>query len=245
MTEGLSRWVPMVLAAGMASAQPALTTFAVATVKENKSMTEAMGGGFQPGGDLLLRNRTLKNLIEMAYRVDDYRINGPAWMTTAKYDVVAKPASPVDHNQTCVMLQNLLADRFGLRVHREPTTVQGFILTAERGAGKLTRTDTPREGFEIMSMEEIKGPATMAALARVLRGTLGKPVEDRTGLSDKYVIQLKWTAHELQAGSDAASEPGLSIFTALKQQLGLALKANKISIEMLVVDHAERQPVEN
>jgi len=245
MMEGLSRWLRLFLMAGMASAQQAPTTFAVATVKENKSMTETMDGRFGRGGDVELRNRTLKNLIETAYRVDSYRITGPAWITTARYDVVARPASPVDHNQSSVMLQNLLVERFGLRVHREPTTVQGFILTAEREPGKLTRTDTKREGFEIMSMEEIKGPGTMTALARALKAVLGKPGEDRTGLGDKYDIKLKWTAHELEGGPDAASEPGLSIFTALKQQLGLALKADKVSIEMLVVDHAERQPVEN
>ena len=89
-----------------------------------------------------------------------------------------------------------------------------------------------------MTSEKIEGPGTMDMLARVLKGILGSPVEDQTGLKEKYDINLTYN-HSTEA------ELGLSIFTAVKLQLGLTLKAGKIPIEMLVVDQANKQPTAN
>ena len=80
------------------------------------------------------------------------------------------------------------------------------------------------------------GSADMPLLASGLRGTLRAPIDDRTGLTGKYDIDLKWT-------SDPAAEPQVSIFTAIRQ-LGLILEASKVTIDRLVIDHVER-PKEN
>jgi uncharacterized protein (TIGR03435 family) len=249
-TRTLAPWLLAILAACPASAQPTLPTFAVATVKPNNSMTETMGGGMGKGGRVMLRNRTLKNLIGMAYGVEDYRISGgPGWIALARYDVEAKPAAPVDYRQAQRMLQALLSDRFGVRVHHQTKTLQGYSLTIEKGARKLHRSGGETEGFQIMGPDEIRGPGGMATLAHVLTALLGAPVDDQTGLTGIYEVEMKWKvdnspAAPLDVGM-AASEPALSIFTAIKQQLGLALKPAKVPVDMIVIDHAERTPTEN
>jgi uncharacterized protein (TIGR03435 family) len=75
-----------------------------------------------------------------------------------------------------------------------------------------------------------------------------RPVEDRTGLAGTFEFDLEWTP-ELPAPADAPPGPpidpnGPSLFTALKEQLGLKLDPQKDHIDVLVVDHAEH-PTEN
>ncbi len=198
-----------------------------------------------------MRNVTLKTLIALAHEVEDYRISGgPGWITSARYDVDAKPAAPVDAGQARLMLQALLGERFGLRVHHETTPVPGYRLVVEK-SGKLRNSDGEREGFEVVSPGEIRGPATMAMLVYALKAVLGSPVADATGLTGKYEIELKWKSDSSAAAASAvpgvttASEPELTIFTAIRQQLGLGLKAGKVPVDMIVVDGAMRKPEEN
>jgi uncharacterized protein (TIGR03435 family) len=86
------------------------------------------------------------------------------------------------------------------------------------------------------------GPAIdMPMLARTLTHVLNAPVEDRTMIEGLYSISLKWLPDDLIAQDEA----GVSLFTALREQLGLELKAEKISAEALFIDSASRIPTEN
>ena len=215
-----------------------------------------MGGtvGFKKGGYVSMRNVTVRTLIEIAYALPDYRLSrGPAWTASAGYDVEAKPEQPVDEEIAMLMLQNMLAERFHVRVHHESTAVSGFNLVVEKGGSRLQLSNAQGIGFRIQSMDEIQGPGNMAMLARTLRGVLRAPVEDHTGLNGKYDIQVKWSREEgapmasaasVDNGGSMAAEPTVSIFTALKQQLGLSLEASKMSVDLIVIDGVER-PTEN
>ena len=84
-----------------------------------------------------------------------------------------------------------------------------------------------------------------AYLSRSYNSSLGRNVVDRTGLAGRFDLQLRWTIEILTApaGPDAALAPettGPSIFTALREQLGLRLESAKGPVEVLVIDHIER-----
>jgi uncharacterized protein (TIGR03435 family) len=90
------------------------------------------------------------------------------------------------------------------------------------------------------------GGLTMEQLALQLARTVGRPVVDKTGLAGPYDWDLKW-APELQPSPDGApvvGADGVSIFTALQEQLGLRLEAARGPVEVLVIDAVE-QPTEN
>ena len=63
---------------------------------------------------------------------------------------------------------------------------------------------------------------------------------DHTGLSGTFTFKLEWTPDDKQS----ADTPGPSLPTALQEQLGLKLETGKASMEILVIDHAEK-PSEN
>jgi uncharacterized protein (TIGR03435 family) len=96
-------------------------------------------------------------------------------------------------------------------------------------------------------------------LANILTMQLHRQVLDKTGLTGKYDIDLKFGPEGTMQGEgkggmmpgDSAGAPGpvttdagLSIFTAIEEQLGLKLNATKGPVETVVVDHLE-MPSEN
>jgi len=81
-------------------------------------------------------------------------------------------------------------------------------------------------------------PVSMFAF--MLSRRLRQPVLDRTGLSGRFDASLQWTP---DGTPDPAPLPDL--FSAMQQQLGPKLESSKALIEAIMVDHAEKTPVEN
>ena len=92
----------------------------------------------------------------------------------------------------------------------------------------------------------------MARIAQELSSFAGRPVEDRTGLAGAYDFQLAWTPDQFRSddgkvrllNGETIDPAGPSLFTAIREQLGLKLEPKKGPVEFLVIDHAE-QPLEN
>jgi uncharacterized protein (TIGR03435 family) len=87
---------------------------------------------------------------------------------------------------------------------------------------------------------------TMTNLAGMLTKDVGRPVLDRTSLDSAYDLELEWAsdlglthAPPGSAGADQLTPGGLSLFTALQDQLGLRLESTRGPVEVLVVDRAE------
>ena len=85
---------------------------------------------------------------------------------------------------------------------------------------------------------------SMPTLSMLLSRQLRELVLDRTGLKGVYEVTLKWIPETTPAASDAP-DAGPTVFTALQDQLGLKLEPRKDAVEVLVIDHADRVPVEN
>ena len=89
------------------------------------------------------------------------------------------------------------------------------------------------------------GGTSMIVLARFLAFPAGRLVEDRTGLTGGFDFDLEYTVDPAPAGAGAGAPPqSPSIFTALEEQLGLKLQADRAPVEVLVIDRVER-PTEN
>jgi uncharacterized protein (TIGR03435 family) len=232
---------------------------------------------FQSGGGLRVAGVPLKFIIGFAYQVHDFQISGgPAWINTDRFDIDTKanshdevdryspdPAQITDEkrktatDRTRERLRNLLADRFQLAIRRETKEQQVYALVVAKGGPKLQES---KEGKGLMRMGRgmLSGQGVEpGVLANALSQQLSRPVTDKTGLTSKYDIDLRWTPDPGQGppGPFGPPPPGVqlppppdpngpSIFTALTEQLGLRLESEKAPAEMLVIDRVER-PSEN
>ena len=220
------------------------------------------------------RNATLAALIQTAYGLQPYQIIGPAWLTSEHYDIFAKVPERTTREEQSVMLRNLLVERFALKVHRENRAMDTYSLTIAKSGKKFKEStkDDPLpaadakitvgpDGNPVLppGIREVTWPRgnswiyvlheqlSMAALITRISRELHRPIDDQTGLSGKFDIALHW-APETSASpspSGEASDPEPTIFQALQSQLGLKLEQKKATVEVLVVDHADKVPAEN
>lgn len=201
-------------------------------------------------GLLVLRNEPLLVLIHDAYDVPRVQIEGPGWLSVSRYDITARASGPANEAQMRLMLQKLLADRLGLKLHRETRAVPVYTLTLAKGGPKFP--ESPTEGtFQIEHTNSFVLRAHHARLADLAQGIsdeIGRPVVDQTGLTGRYEIEMNLTPYVTKAGE--GGNPGqldiMSIlFTGLQEILGLKLESGKASVDVLVIDHVEKAPTEN
>lgn len=208
---------------------------------------------------LSIAGATLWQLIFSAYNVPgissigrDDQISGlPGWARSDTYDIEAKMdeetlsvlqklPSKEQTWQRQFMQQALLADRFKLQIRRETKEMPVYALVVAKGGLKL------KESRVIVKMWSAGGGRITIKAGRTddlvigLTSDVDRAVVNKTGLTGKYDIDLKWTTDDRQGTPDA----GPSIFTALEEQLGLKLMPTKGPVDVLVVDHVER-PSEN
>lgn len=199
--------------------------------------------------DSLMRayNVTLKRCISGAYGVPESQITGgPKWMDDLRFDITAKPDGKAGDDGMMLMLRSLLADRFGLQVHRDTQTLSGYALTVVKAGIKATPSppDGPATTNTTRGRIDAKG-CPMSRLVMKLSGVLGVPVVDMTNDNRNFDFSLQWVADELtKPGAQSVVPDGPSLFTALQEQMGLKLEAKKIPVQVLVIDHADL-PSEN
>lgn len=95
------------------------------------------GPGTRDPGRITYSGIPLMLLLTIAYDVKNFQINGPAWLDSERFDISAKVPEGATKEQTNVMLQNLIADRFKLALHHESKEMQGFELTVAKTGSKL------------------------------------------------------------------------------------------------------------
>src|SRR5215813_11431689 len=95
--------------------------FEVASIKLNKPGPMALQRvNLRPGERVTMINVTARILIQVAFEVADDKIQGgPGWLSTNRFDVVAKAESPESVERLRLMLKSLLRERFGLKTHTE------------------------------------------------------------------------------------------------------------------------------
>jgi uncharacterized protein (TIGR03435 family) len=228
------------LATAVWGQSPSAPHFEVASIKPSVA-DSANSGGKSAKGRLVMSNVTLKRCIMGAYGIGPNEIaGGPDWLDSDRFEIVAKADEVVGDKALMEMLQTLLAERFQLTMHREMRPVRAFILEVAKSGPKLEKS-TSEESSTLNGRGSIvaKG-TTMKRFASVLSRQMDLPVVDRTGLEGSFDMKLQWTPE----GSKPDAESGPTIFTALQEQLGLRLQAEKTPIEVLVIDRAEK-PTEN
>jgi uncharacterized protein (TIGR03435 family) len=241
-----------------------IESYSVVSVKASAAGVNQGGQAHIGDTSIEARNMPLKYFIKAAYGLQNAQIlGGPAWMDSQLFDVVAKsdltlaadkkdwtPAQRKGFElRGMVPLQNLLADRFALKVHFEDREAAVYALVIAKSGSKLQPPGAIKDFGATYSGIRFIGPGLLVAiqsttgqLSRFLNSfyssQLGRLVVDDTGLTGTYDFRLQWTP-DLQASTDTADSPGPSLFTAIQEQLGLKLEPQKAPVRTLIIDHVE------
>ena len=130
-------------------AQNAPLSFEAASLKATASpgtqeriMRRMSGGpGSSDPGRFTYTNITLKSLVQMAYNLKEYQVEGPDWIDGAGYDLVATMPPGTTKEQASQMMQTLLAERFKFQFHRETKPIPQFALVVGKGGLKLKEVE--------------------------------------------------------------------------------------------------------
>jgi uncharacterized protein (TIGR03435 family) len=241
----------------------------VVSIHLNKSDSPGGSARSNPDGDVMV-NQSLEGMIGPAYGVEPDQVYGlPAWVKTNRYDMQFKVAAEdipaygkLHGRESMRMLQAVLEDRLKLKAHLGSKEVPMYNLVIAKDGPKLHQAkdgDTYADGIKMpdgtpvgsswatMGRGMFRGQqVTVGSLVNSLKSATGRQVVDKTGLTGKYDISLRWMPDEgpppMLNGEPDTSLP--SIYTVLEDQLGLKLESTKGPIKTLVIDHIEL-PSEN
>jgi len=168
------------------------------------------------------------------------------------YDIVAKmPAGELQAGQLERMMQSLLAQRFQLRVHKVSKDLSTYTLAIDKDTTRLHFVELGdgfgQNPFKKTGLGRLTGTkVTAAMLAKVLSSEIGRPIEDATGIKEPFDFVLEWApdvdeAHPLPPMIAKRA----SLFTAIREQLGLRLVSHKTTVEVVKIDSVSEVPTEN
>jgi uncharacterized protein (TIGR03435 family) len=220
--------------------------FDLAVIRANSSGSPNTQITLPAGGRLVVVNASLRTLIRNAYSVLPFQLEGgPKWQDDARFDLNARNESgqELTFDTFKLPLKKLLADRFHLKTHWETREMPAYVLTVDKGGPKFqAHADAPGHGMNTRKSAteaQMKGTdVEMTELADNLGNQLGRLVVDETGLHGRYDFVFKWDAGQMAD----STEP--SLFTAMREQLGLRLEPKKAPVQVLVIDSAEK-PTDN
>lgn len=255
----------------LAQSQPQQLTFEVASVRrvvEPRPGETGVGVVREDSAQVSYRGITLKSLLMRAYHLKPFQVNGPSWLDSERYDVLAKLPAGASKDQAQAMLRTLIQERFRLTMHWEAKQQPVYVLVTDRNGAKLTPSTTTaaRDGTEDGEASSAKSVslssngrvtiigASMPMFVDILSRFLDRPVVDSTGLQGKFDIILNVSMADLFAAqsmhsstpdaSPSFSTSTSSVFTAVRE-LGLRLDAHKEEVRHMVVENATKDPGEN
>jgi uncharacterized protein (TIGR03435 family) len=250
---------------------PGKIAFEVVSVKPNRTDQAHPGSPVRPDG-FDGENQSLSWYMVWAFGLpaigESYFSGLPSWVTTERFDLIAKVAGPdvpvwqsMSNAEKGALIHDVLVDRFKLQTHIETHQRPIYGLVLARGGAKLTPitpvppstapapdrtvTHTPRPWFGFSRTGIVAGNVTMEDFAADLsKMELGRPVQDRTGLTDRYNLKLDFApinpSPASAEGTAAEPDPRPDIFTAVQDQLGLKLESSTGPVVTMAIDHIER-----
>ena len=224
-----------------------------------------------PQGGLRAQNNTVLMMMTFAYDKREFQFaDVPNWVKSLRYDLTLTPDKPEGtitpgmkrEEMDGIMgrqrqrLQAVLRDRFGLVLRAETKELPMYGLVIARGGHKLAKAADLNRGPSMNTNRKeltiVSGYLSM--FTQGLSTLLGRHVANETGLDGPFDFKVAWTPDstvQLPGKIPQPDEPihaddagGVSIFTALIEQLGLKLESKKGPVPVLVIEKIEK-PSEN
>lgn len=134
------------------------------------------------GGMLRYTNVTLMDVIRNAYRVKEFQIEGPDWLSSERFDITAKLPDGAEKDKVPEMLQSLLEERFKIAIHTDTKEHAIYALVAGKNGPKLTASQSaPSDERASAGAPGPNAPPPPAAGVMAKNGGPGAPGPNRQG----------------------------------------------------------------
>jgi uncharacterized protein (TIGR03435 family) len=242
----------LAFSAAHAQEKPARLTYEIASVRPSDRSVE--GGSVTPfpnGIGYHADRVTVRDMLAVMYRIPSRQVvGGPEWVYTENFDVVGRADGTYSIDELHVMFENLLMERFNLKLHFATETGPVYMLRVAKSGLKMkavpvdtTRRSPIQSTTEYhMTGEQVPLNYLCFWLGQLLQSDQ-RPVVDRTGLTGTYSFKLRFRpqSEPSVSAADSGEEEYLpSIFQALREQLGLELTPERGPVSKLVIDHIEK-----
>jgi uncharacterized protein (TIGR03435 family) len=247
------------------SSQP--PAFEVAAIRPYVTDPSAVGPGtvdaqipnlnVEPGSTVTIQNLNLKNLMMLAYQVGGAQIFTPSWngdpeWANNRFSIVAKVSPGATRAQLPVMLQALLAERFGLVVHHQQKEASVYVLEVNKPSPNLKEVDPGVQessgcvrsygeapGYFVANCRRLSSADLVRSIQSLAPGYFDKPAVDATALTGLYDFSLTWAMKPV-----VQRDGGPTMFTAV-EKLGLKLTSRVMPLDTIVVDQCRKMPTGN
>lgn len=236
---------------------------------DNRVMMGMQPGGRFTGTNVSLRQLLTLAYRVQPFQI----VNAPGWAESDRFDIAAKGSGNPTPEGIQSMLRGLLADRFGLVAHTESREMPVYALTLARADGRLgpKLKESSTDCQALAGRGRAGGPAAppagpssngpspcgvrvgpgavsgggmaLSQLASAIAPMTGRVIEDRTGLTARYDLELSWTPDQgvgpggpVGAPAPPSGDAGASLFTAIQEQLGLKLEPARGQVSVVVID---------
>lgn len=197
---------------------------------------------FKYAGRRVTAIQTLTLIIQEAYSLSDWEIDGPAWMKSFIYEIQAEMPPNTNRAAARLMLQSMLADRFDLKCHRESRKMPQYLLVVGKKGFKLHEEIEPGRSETRMRSGEFVSTGSLDTMAAVFTNYADLPVINTTAIPGVYHIDMRWDPDE-PGNLSRHYDPGF--WMELERVAGLKVEKRSLPTSVLVIDHAERVPTGN
>ncbi|MCU1323140.1 MAG: hypothetical protein JWM43_2789 [Acidobacteriaceae bacterium] len=195
-----------------------------------------------------LEDQPLLKLIAFAYSLNSRQIVGASgWVSEDHWDMSGKTNLTQDAtlSQEQQLIRQLLVERFGLHFHREKREMPAYALQIVKNQPKLAAAADPAlqplewtQGHDWVRSENYRS-SSMADFLLIKQLFMDRPLVDQTGLSGRYDFKLTYSYGDAPSADGDADQPP-TMFTAIKEQLGLKFEPVKASVDVMVIDQIKK-----
>ena len=162
------------------------SSFEVASIRPAETFTPAMiaagklhVGMSVDGARVDIGYLSLGELIPIAFKVKPYQVQGPEWLRSQRFDILAKMPEGATKEQVPALLQALLEERFKLKAHRESRESPIYALLVGKDGPKLKEAEPG---------SETPGQPDAAGLGGFPFGTNGSQLQVNAGRGGATVV---------------------------------------------------------
>ncbi|MGD0873248.1 MAG: TIGR03435 family protein [Bryobacteraceae bacterium] len=197
---------------------------------------------FRYDGQMVTATQTPGLIIMEAYSLSDWELEGPSWIYSSIYEISAKMPPGASRASARLMLQKMLAERFGFKFHRETRNAPTYALVEGKHGFKLVEEAKPSSSKTRMRSGEFVSTGNLDTMAAVFANYADKPVINTTGIQGTYHIELRWEPDE---AGNVSRHYDSGFWAELERVAGLRIEKRKSAHDVMIVDHLDRDPTPN